>query len=425
MRSNRYLTKGENSPNIVNGNYNNTEIYINNKSNIEWFTAFRRLSNKIKSLKGKYFDTITADLTVLPDKCFHDELTIGQRITVEGFLSKYILTHREKFHTPFTRKAGKTIVENNHVKMEVGGIPTPLPIQSFPPFLNIDGKKYVYFLYPFDFSNFLVCPGPKDDIEQEAKPLLLISPDDLSQFTEKNIRLTGVLSEFEDGILNPQNNVFTRVQQNIFGNIMRPYNESIKSLCISIFDRSKSSIEVIGEKESLNALIYVESHFENTRLIHHRLVDNNKDSPFYETFIGDMLPGSYPGMHWFGNLPVDKKSSSAEDVSIPSGLCDSDVFLKTTNFREFAYFIETDIVNHSVNKNKLFKMKEFVDEFRRNVRRFYKKHTGVEIINVYDFLYDFNKSKFFHPKGIMSSAATHGKPVGDEERKTITWLKNS
>jgi len=412
-------TKGDNSPAIVSGNYINNSTKISIYNSLSFFNLFRKIFQQVISYTRHYIDNAKTDFQSLSDKCFSDEITVGQQITVEGFLSKYILTHRQDFHIPYTNKAGKTKIDEikKQVKMEINSDLTQFPIQSFPFVFKNNAKQYIYFLYPPEFNSFILDVDPNKkklldikktvesvlDITTNTQPIVVISPVDLIQKTEKIVRITGILAEFDNETVSLFSSHLSNTQSKILENSFRPYNESIKSLCIDMSNKQRSRFEEIKSINSLKAMIYAETHFENTNLI-----DKN--------YIGYMLPKAYPGLHWVSFNSINGK--------ISCGLCDSNVYIVTKNFTEFAFYTNSDIINPTVNKQQLFALKNFIDDFRLNVRRFYKKHKNIEIRNVYDFLFDYSKSHFFHPKGMMSSEESKKFVSTDSELKqTMNWIQ--
>lgn len=420
-------TKGEKSPGYVAGNYIDQSISISITKRLSILNSFRNLFESIKTPIKHYVDNPYVDFQMLSENYFSTQYIAGQQITVEGYLSKYLLTHRADFHIPYTQRAGETtIVEDSptsgNVKMQILSEKTQLPIQSFPA-TDINGQKnFIYFLYQPQFNSFILkedknkkelhSKEPQEcvlKITETHKPIIIISPIDLSQCSENLIKATGVLNKFSLEIAPIFSDKLTTTQFEILGNSFRPFNESGQSLCIDLLDKSKSRITVYsGHHKSVPATIYAETHFENT--------NNITD---YEQYIGKLLPQAYPGLHWssFNNPRVGE---------ITCGLCKSDVSIITKGFTEFAYYIETDLKNERINTRKNIELREFIDTFRKNARRFYKKRTGIEIVNVYDFLYDYSKATVFHPKGVMSSKISK-KIISEnkEHQKTMKWIQTN
>jgi hypothetical protein len=409
MRNNRFATKGKNSPGYVGGNYKIIEniktknvINFNFPENIKIFRALLEFFKSTVIIPYTFSNKSIIDSEQVSDMVFNDSLSIGNQVTITGYLSKYLLSHRSSFYTLHTRKAGKLIEKSgNKFSLEIQSIPTPLPMQSFPPVTENGTKRYIYFIYPKSISTFVVTPKGENNIDKKNKPLMLLSPTELLQESEKVVNVTGILCVPQ--VYKGLNNL-TDIQKNIISNIYRPYNESIKSFCISTFDTSRSEIKIINHKESFNGIVYAETHFEGTENINYYVRNDagSSDTNLFDFMSGRLLPNAVPGLHWCGNINVPRASDKNFE-SLPSGMCQSDVVVKTKNFREFSYFIETDIVNLEINNDKIQTLRDFIDRHRKNVRNYFQANCGLHINNAYDFLYDFNKIPFFHQQGKMSS----------------------
>lgn len=419
-------TKGAKSPGYVGRDYIDKSISISINKRLSILNSFHNLFNSIKTPIKHYLDNPSVNFDILSERYFNNQYAAGQQVTVEGYLSKYLLTHRSDFHIPYTQKAGETKItsitpNSGHINMSIISEQTQLPIQSFPPTIIKGKKNYIYFLYQPDFKSFIL---EEDKIKKELhstepqecllnltkthKPIILISPLDLSQYSENTIKVTGILNKFNLEIAPIFSNKLTATQFEILENSFRPFNESGQSLCIDLSDKTNGKIsQYNGKYESVPATIYAETHFENTE----KITD-------YDQYIGKLLPEAYPGLHWSSfNNPTNKKTTC--------GLCDSNISIITNGFTEFAYYIETDLKNYKINTQKNLELKGFIDTFRKNARRFYKKHAGVEIVNVYDFLYDYSKANIFHPKGVLSSKFSKDiVSTNSNNQKTMEWIQN-
>ena len=420
-------TKGEKSPGFVSGDYIDNSTNINVKPTLAIFDQFRKLFHNIKTPVRHYLDNPTVDFNFLADRYFENTYTMGQQITVEGFLSKYLLTHRSNFHVPFTQKAGKTLISpaaplSGKVEMEIQSYQTQLPVQCFPYAIIGGRRKYIYFLYQPDFKSFALekdsqkealLKGQADmdcilQINSTIKPIVIIASSNLIQKAEKVVRITGILNEFDLSTASVFLSHLSTTQLEILGNSFRPYSESVQSLCIDLSEESsRCKLSVLNSIQSLPATIYAETHFENTERISN-----------YSHYIGDMLPNAYPGLHW--------ASFNSNKENISCGLCDSSISVITKSFVQFAYYVESDLANPALYRERLTEIRDFIDTFRKNVRNFYQKHTGLEIINIYDFVFDYSKASFFHPKGIMSSYKSQESLKEDVDMNTtMYWLRNN
>ena len=169
----------------------------------------------------------------------------------------------------------------------------------------------------------------------------------------------------------------SHTQQTILSNTLRPFSESIGSLCIDL--RNEHNITTIDKKSSMNGLLYVESHIESLNAI-----------TDYQKIIGVSLPGAFPGLHWvsFNN-------------NIFYGLAKSDVFVASNEFSKFAFFIEADLCDERNYQSSLKKLHEFTQIFRKTLQKHVRELCRIKM--QYDFLFDYRKAKLFHPDGVLVS----------------------
>jgi len=346
----------------------------------------------------------------------------GAMVSMEGYLSKYVLTHRPTFYSHYAHRVKNHSITpifgdplNNNIKLEIAAQPNPFPIQTIPPIFDNEKQKFIHFLYPPDISSFILPLDETKKIRKEqgesfeslleitnnSKPIIIISPKPIINEIEKTVRITGVLRNFEESVLSKFIVNMTGSQQSILGNTIRPYAETIGGLCLDLRESSKLTIKY--SKESMKAILYIESHMEDIDK-----VDG------YEKIMGIAFPGAFPGLHWYGieNGPA-------------WGLSASEVYLATNGFSRFAYFIETDLSNPKVYKDSLQKLHGFTEIFRKNVQNYIRKLKGVEIKHRYDFIFDYSKSKLFHPEGVLVSKEIENL-LNNYPKYTndVKWLRN-
>ena len=101
-------------------------------------------------------------------------------------------------------------------------------------------------------------------------------------------------------------------------NTFRPYEESVLSLCVDLRQKERCKLEICAQdRKSCSAVLYVETHFENFEKV-----------PKYEQLAGSLMPQNYPGLHWV---------SFNNTTNISCGLANTDVYILTKEFKEFAF----------------------------------------------------------------------------------------
>ncbi len=346
----------------------------------------------------------------------------GALVSIEGYLSKYILTHRPTFYSHYARRVTKHSIKPNfsnplsgRVELEISAQPNPFPIQTIPPTAKNNQINYIYFLYQPDISSFIL-PLDEDkkkkqeegeafesllEIKNNSKPLIVISPLPIIKEIEKIVKITGVLRTFDDDILDNFTREMTGTQRIILNNTIRPFAETIGGLCLDMRESAKVSVK--SSKESMKAILYLESHMEDIQRV-----------PGYEKVMGISFPGAFPGLHWH-----------SRDNEPSWGLSSSEVYIAAKEFSRFAYFIETDLCNPLTYQNSLEKLHGFTELFRKNVQNFIRKEKGIEVKHKYDFIFDYSKAKLFHPEGVLVSKEVENFLNSNPEyMEDINWLRN-
>ncbi len=422
-------TTGDKSPGAVGGDYVDNSINTNVVRN--YFLFQHGLLKTISSIMTRlrhHLNTKQISYEELADYYFNNSLHHGQSVTVHGFLSKYVLTYRHNYYSPYTHRTGQvlrapTYNKQETVKMEIKSQVTQLPIQTFPHFTKENKQKYIYFLYHPSFKSFHTSkandttPASENtlqngcilDINESLRPIVLISPKNLEQFCNNYIKVTALINTFDPDITKLFFSQLNEPLTSIFSNTFRPYNESNISLCLDLsIDPSQCMITTQERITSLPATLYVETHF-----------DNINSSKTHLNSIGGLLPKAYPGLHW-----VSFGEKGTHDSKVKFGLCDSSTSIATVNFVNFAHYTDVDIVSTDFS-DKLKALKDSIELFRKNVCRFYKKTYNSNIRHVYDFIFDYKREYLFHPEGIMSSGSLAQEIKEDNELSvTLKWLKS-
>ena len=347
----------------------------------------------------------------------------GSIVSIDGFLSKYILTHRPTFYSHYAHRVIDHKIKPNistplsgRVNLEIAATPNQFPIQSIPPIETKGGKIYIYFLYQPNIKSFILPSSQEKtdqkkrgetvesilDISTEVQPILVLSPKPIYNEIEKQVRVTGTFRVVDGSVIDLFVKEMTGSQQTILRNTIRPYAETIGGLCLDL--RESAKLDIRASQSNMPAILYVESHLENIQ-----------DVEGYEKIMGVSFPGAFPGLHWYGreNEPT-------------WGLSSSKVFIASKGFSSFAFFIETDLCNPTIYENSLKKLQGFTEIFRKNVQNHIRKEKGIEIKHKYDFIFDYSKSKLFHPDGVLVSKDVENILNNHPEiNSEIQWLSKS
>jgi len=393
------------------------------KKGIENFNSIKDFVTAIKSPIKHYTTKVSPTIERISEDIFWGRLGYGQLITTEGYLSKYFLSHRPDFYTPYSRKVinskiipDQTKPRSRKVSFELGAYTTQIPIQTLPPIKIGDRDIFIYFLYYPSLHSFLL----ERDMEKEAKlkdsievdnilkiepihkPILVISKKDIVNYCEKIVRITGIIKEPDKVMSDSFYQKLTFTQREIFENIIRPFNIEPSSFCIDIDDSGTITEREI--KTKLPGLIYVESHLENIFQVEN-----------YQKLIGLSMPGGMPGMHWakFGK----------NDLSW--GLSNSNIYVLTNSYDRYAFYVESDLLNRTIYESRLKELSSFAKSFIRNIQKMVRNNMNLDIKMRYDFLFDFRKAKLFHPDGVLASKEVE--KILEESPNlfnTIDWLRH-
>jgi hypothetical protein len=346
----------------------------------------------------------------------------GDVVSIDGFLSKYILSHRTHFYSCYAHRVTEHSVRpsmldpfQNKVSLTIGAQPTQLPIQAIPPIRSGEVLVHVYFLYPPDIRSFLLAEDPARSQQKEKgidvetllelpgaiRPILVVSPKPLYEETEKNVRLTGVLARIDADISDTFLNNMSGTQQAILSNTIRPFAAGIGTLGLDL--RTVAKLEVKGVREEMLGTLYVETHLEDIARI-----------PNYQKIVGASFPGAFPGLHWY----------SYGDEPVSWGLSTSKVYIASIGCSRFAFFIETNLCDDAAFQGSLKELHGFTELFRKKVQNFARQAYNIELRNKYDFIFDYSKSKLFHPNGVLVSKEIENFLAHDPElADDINWLR--
>ena len=316
---------------------------------------------------------------------------IGCLVTIEGLISPYVMSSRPRFDSDTILKMTSTKTsptwQSSTMKVELGMMTFAgqYPIQTIPP-IKIEGKlNYIYFLYPPDLSTFLLERLSGDELKPEIinrtqKPLLVISHENLYSDLNKIVKVTGELTKADADIVDELSNNFTYAQREVLSNSVKPFAEGRTSLCLDL--RNNHRFEKYKDQKTIPATIYLESHFENILQI-----------PNYQKFAGTSLPRASYGLHW---------SSMAAD-GLFWGLNATDTAVCTSDYESYGFFMDVEINSNDKFAHQLELFHGFVGEFRKTIQNRAREEYRIEIKHKIDFIFDFNRAKFFHPEGVMVS----------------------
>lgn len=394
------------------------------KAGASLISNIKKIATAIKvTTKHRVSDSVVTVEKAVED-FFECKIGPGAIVSLEGYLSKYILTHRPNFYSVYSHRVTghkiKPVFKNpfeNQITLDLAILPNQFPIQVIPPFLHEGKSVYLYFLYPPDMSSFLLKEdkdlvekrkngGSVDsvlEINRKIKPIIVLSPKKILLELGKTVKITGVLRETSDEYCEQFYQNMSGLQQQFLHNTIRPYAEKIGTLCLDL--RESAQISIIDDKDEMPGILYVESHFENISRI-----------PDVEKIIGRLLPGAFPGLNW----------SSHQNDSVAWGLSASDVFIASREYSSFAFFIESNLSHEKSYQDKLKYLQWFTENFRKKIQNYARNKHSIELKNKFDFIFDYSKAKLFHPDGVLVSKEIETVLDQNPEIKDdVKWLRNS
>lgn len=315
----------------------------------------------------------------------------GSLVTIEGLISPYVMSSRPRFDADTMMKmTGSKVSPTSNPyesKVSVGMmvVDGQYPVQTIPPVL-IDGKlNYLYFLYPPDLTSFLldgrVSDKTKDElINRTQKPVLVISHDNLYSELNKIVKVTGALVEADSDVVASLSKSFSDAHQQILNNSIRPFADGRSSLCLDL--RVGHKITEFNERKIIPAIIYLESHFENILKI-----------PNYQKFAGTSIPRVADGFHWSAN----------SEKGLYWGMNTTDTSVCTSDYESYGFFTDVFINDKVSFERQMQLFHGFISVFRKNLQNRAREEHGVEVKHKIDFIFDFNRAKYFHPEGVMVS----------------------
>ncbi len=380
-------------------------------------STLRRFFLSLKRNYSHYTNSNTFTMEKLVEDFFDNREGPGSIVTIEGFLCKYILTHRSHIHPISCQRTLNHKVDKDNLGGEIyiSSEPTQFPIQAIPPIIQGDKPNFLYFLYPSDLSSFIIPWKDSDGkpirenlspetglaVNRTLKPILVLSPKKITRELGKIIKITGAIKEADSEYLIPFYSNMSHVQQKILGNTLRPYEENISSLCLDL--RESANIDVVGNKDSMPGMLYVESHFEEF-----------KDIETYKDIVTDSLPSALPAVRWF----------EVKDEPVRWAITDTRVLMACKDYVNFAFSIEADTHNRAIFQDRLQELQAFTNQFRKSVQNHVRSKHGKEIKHEFDFIYDYSKANIFHPNGVLGSKrATEAINRDSTLKDDIDWLK--
>lgn len=381
------------------------------QAGISLLAFVRKAAGSIKAALKHYSATgvVTVDRAV--EDYFNQITGPGSIITVEGFLSRYILTERVNFDSErFARSQGGTVKNNilnpfvDDVEIKIMFEAGQYPVQAIPPIPDGKGVVCLYMLYPPDTNSFLLEPGSDDKLSRigrRQKPIVVVSDEEFLSGLNSVVRLTGVIKQLSGSAESLFYGRLGSANKKIVDRFFNPYREEVNSLCIDLRG-GEARLSVLNEKKGVPGVIYLESHFEGV----HGL-------PVYQKLIGESLPGAYPGLHW----------NTLDGISW--GLSESSVAIGTKDYVNYCYQVETDLCGGERYARDVRALNEFLQKFRKAVQNRARREFGVEIKHGIDFVFDNRKARLFHPDGVFSAKEYSEASSSDEViRETGDWLKS-
>jgi len=355
----------------------------------------------------------------LADDIFSSRINYGSVVTVEGVITRFGTTYRPLTYAPYIPRQSKETKLGSKIDFKTGKIfnrckqemklkPFQFPIQTLPKFEDETGKYCIAFIYPNSFTSFLLNEEKETDrrdsllIEGKHRPIPVLIPETaLENYSESQIKLTGVISLLPDQVTQSFSRTICKTRESFYYHFFRPYSTRM-GFCIDCRLKENSDFIQKRKLESLPAALYVEGHFEG--------VTEKK----YQKEFKDSIP---QGLYWasaHGNNPgVTHYFSKNETISTMGA--DPSIF---------GFYIEANLASQADMDFKIRELEIFYTKFRKNAANKIRKNHGTEVRFKPDFIFDYKKQFIFHPDGVLSSKeSNYTMNQNPENAQTTSWLK--
>lgn len=350
----------------------------------------------------------------LADDVFASRIDYGKVVTVQGKLSRYGITYKPLTYAPRI-SAPFTVTDDGG--MQANYQPFQYPVQTLPALEDDNGKYCIAFLYPNTFSGFLLKDDPTKNIETDTHVLLaesqhrgipvLLSEKDLANTSETEITLTGVITLLPEALIDAITNTLCPTREALYYHFLRTSSPR-SGFCIDCRRSENSDFNPQNRLNDLPGALYVEGHFEG--------VTNEQ---FAQEYSNSVPKGAFTG----AGLGVGFHHPNAPGITLYFST-DEDVSLIRAGAGTFGFYTKTNLADDRDYHRKLTCLREFYNQFRRNVANKIRQTHSFEARFKPDFMFDFSKQYAFHPDGVLSSN-TAEQTLRDHPdlNETAEWLR--
>ncbi|WP_156160364.1 hypothetical protein [Pseudomonas sp. 21] len=398
------------------------ELLSNLQTAIDIFQPFRKLG-KIAITKGKSRLTTPYRVEKLTDDFFSSRLKVGTCITVSGVLSRYAPTYRPMSYVPTITRDSQAKVTGTKYDFESRRIikdkvlnanftSFQFPVQALPPIKTDDGKFCIAYLFPDTFNGLLLEEDPQKKenlsdrllIKDNCCPIPVLIPEImLENYSEYAVTLTGVLTLLPDEVHEKIDAGMCETRAAFYRAFHRPTSLRT-SFCIDCRSNLDSDIRSKSRLESFPAAIYIEGHFEGVI-----------DSTYYYDFKTSVPHG----------LDLDFSYADHPGKTLYT-VEDPHISLIGSFPSIFGFYIEANLTDSRDLDLKLNKLNKFYTEFRKNSARTVKKRNNIDLSFKPDFIFDWRKQNFFHPKGVLANREVDEVIKRNSElEETALWLRGN
>jgi hypothetical protein len=386
-----------------------------------------------KEIAPKIFANIKAigkrtfyDASEVKEQFQNGNVSIGDLIVCEGFLSRYAQTFKPLTFTaliPGASKEEKKLTVDKDGKMVEGYTissdlaPFQMPVNNIPPLSTGLGRMKCCFLYPSDFSSFVYPRSQKKasesydkdllDIPESSKPILvLLDENRFGKHLEKQVQIKGQLQLVPETVVKIFDGLYDATVRELLSNCYFPLEGRSSFICLSLLYQD-SSVDVIKEeREEIPGNLFVEYHAENVQY-HLREFDDfvgNSIPDFFDIKAGLALPGSK--VRFFITKGKVKFLYRKPNV--------------------FGFYVHSNLSNNADLVTKLASLREFTGRFSRKLKEQAKEKMSIDLEMRMDFVFDYTKKFVIDPRGSLNSMEIETIAKANQEiKETVDWLKES
>lgn len=381
------------------------QIFYELGKSFNLLTKVKRVLNKIYSVDR------------LSDEYFEGNLGFGDKIIVEGTLSKYGYMYKPKAYpgfisqpSRFKRKLPKGVNSSFETKLSI----CQQPVQKINSFQGDSGTYNICFLYPSSFDSFIMDldeNGKNENVpieelqlrvEPKHKPIIIIlSEDQTNKYSERKVKLEGIIRKIPTDISDELQNNFDKFRKQVYSNTFRPFSERI-GFCVDC--RGKENlIENIQNLTKLEGYVYIESHI------------SGKEFDVEDGFFNDIIPSSLSPKFI---IPI----ILGENNSTASFTGQENVRITMHKDYIFGFFAKLDLKNDRFTNYHLKELIAKYKKFEKATNDKLKKHKISATVEL-DFIFDSERTKLIETNLLQSDEIDEIIEKEASLTELINWLQ--